>query len=94
MPRRQEFDDDWNDDSYSDDECENDDDEEVAGTDDAKETAPCPYCKREIHKESERCPHCERYLSKEDIPPSRKPWWLIIGVVACLIVVYLWITRR
>ena len=42
MPRRQEFDDDWNDDSYLDDEWGDDDDEELAETDDLKETAPCP----------------------------------------------------
>jgi hypothetical protein len=94
MPRRPDFDDDWNDDSYLDDEWGDDGDDELTETDDLEGTAPCPYCQREIHKESERCPYCERYLSEEDVPPSRKPWWLTIGVVACFIVVYLWITRR
>lgn len=52
---------------------------------------PCPYCGREILEESERCPHCEQSLSKEDAPPARKPIWFLLGVVACLYVVYRWI---
>jgi len=52
---------------------------------------PCPYCGREILEESERCPHCAHYISSEDAPPARKPIWFLIGVVACLYVVYRWI---
>ena len=59
--------------------------------DDDEETIPCPYCQRLIHEESERCPHCENYLSEEDAPRPRKPWWLIIGVLVCLYLVYRWI---
>jgi hypothetical protein len=58
--------------------------------DDEEPTIPCPHCRREIHEDSDRCPYCERYLSKEDMPPARKPWWLIIGVAVCLYVVYRW----
>jgi hypothetical protein len=25
------------------------------------------------------------------MPPSRKPWWLIVGVLLCLYAVYRWI---
>ena len=57
-------------------------------------TIPCPHCQREIYEEAERCPHCEHYLSQEEaFPPSRKPWWLIVGVLLCLYAVYRWITR-
>ena len=60
--------------------------------DDDEETIPCPHCRREIHEDSVRCPHCEQYLSDEDTAaPSRKPWWLIVGVIVCLYVVYRWI---
>jgi hypothetical protein len=60
--------------------------------DEGENTIPCPYCKREIHEDSVRCPHCENYLSEEDEKtPSRKPWWLIVGVIVCLYVVYRWI---
>jgi hypothetical protein len=58
--------------------------------DDEEPTIPCPYCRREIHEDSQRCPYCEHYVSREDAPPARKPWWIIIGVVACLYVVYRW----
>jgi hypothetical protein len=61
--------------------------------DNDKSTIPCPYCRREIHEQSQRCPCCEQYISQEDAPPGRKPWWLIAGVVACLYVVYRWITK-
>jgi hypothetical protein len=53
-------------------------------------TLPCPYCRREIHEDSVRCPHCERYISWEDAPPARKPWWIVLGVIACLYVIYRW----
>jgi hypothetical protein len=55
------------------------------------DTIPCPYCKRQIHEDSPRCPHCEQYISAEDTPSTTKPWWLLIGVAACLYAVYRWI---
>ncbi len=61
----------------------NDDDSDAA-------TIPCPYCHRQIHEDSERCPHCENYISAEDAPTSRKPWWLVVGVLVCLYVIYRW----
>ena len=60
-------------------------------TDDDEPTIPCPYCRREIHEDAERCPHCERYISDEDAPPQRKPWWIIVGTLACFYIFYRWI---
>jgi hypothetical protein len=77
MARHGNVEDEW------DDESDDDDDDEP--------TIPCPYCRREIHEDSQRCPYCEQYISTEDAPPSRKPWWLIAGVAACLYVVYRWV---
>lgn len=57
-------------------------------------TVPCPYCRREIHEDAERCPHCEQYISDEDAPPRRKPWWIIVGVIACLYMAYRWVLMR
>lgn len=68
--------DDWNDDDDG-----NSDDE----------TMPCPYCKSAIYAQSQRCPHCGNYISEEDAPPARKPWWIIIGALLALYVVYRWI---
>jgi hypothetical protein len=53
-------------------------------------TVPCPYCHREILEEAERCPYCESYISREDAPAARKPWWIVVGVIVCLYVVYRW----
>lgn len=59
------------------------------------DTVPCPHCGREVYEDAERCPYCENYISEEDTPPSssRKPWWLIVGVLLCLYAVYRWVTR-
>ena len=61
--------------------------------DDDEPTIPCPYCRREIHEDAPRCPYCECYVSDVDAPPARKPWWIIIGVMVCLYLVYRWIVH-
>ena len=59
--------------------------------DDASETVDCPWCRAPVYEGAERCPNCGRYLSGEDAP-RRYPWWLIAGVVLCLLVILLfWI---
>jgi hypothetical protein len=68
------------------------DDEDDEGKDgDDEPTVPCPYCKRRIHEDSQRCPFCEQYISDEDAPRSHKPWWIVVGVVLCLYIVFRWI---
>jgi hypothetical protein len=73
-------------------------DEDEAGSQDLGEqgddTIPCPYCRRAIHEDSQRCPYCENYLSAEDAPPGPKPWWFVIGVLVCLVIVFLWILMQ
>jgi hypothetical protein len=68
-----------------------DDDPDTDEGNDGDDTIPCPYCRRDIHEDAQRCPYCGSYISREDSPPGRKPWWIILGVVACLYVVYRWI---
>ena len=87
MPRWNRNDDDW------DAESEGDglEDGDWPDEEDDEPTVPCPYCGSEIHEEAQRCPHCENYLSTEDSPPPQKPWWLVLGAVACLYAVYRWI---
>ena len=67
-------------------------DDDVWDEDD-ESTIPCPYCRREIFEDSPQCPHCGQYISKEDAPAGRRPWWIIVGVLLCLMVMWLWITR-
>jgi hypothetical protein len=55
------------------------------------QTIPCPYCGEDVYEEAEQCPQCGNYISAEDAPAERKPWWLIVGVVTCLLVMYFWI---
>ena len=59
--------------------------------DDVSDTIFCPYCRHAIHEDSVRCPQCENYLSEEDRPSLRKPWWLIVVVGVCLLIVATWI---
>jgi hypothetical protein len=55
------------------------------------DTVPCPYCGEEIYEDAVRCPGCGNYLSEEDRPAGRKPWWLIVGVLACLAAMLWWL---
>ena len=64
--------------------------DDPADDEDGDETIPCPHCRRPVYEDAERCPQCGRYLSRED-RPWRRPWWLLVGVVACLWVVWTWI---
>ena len=51
---------------------------------------PCPYCLAVLYEESTRCSHCGMLLSQDGIS-SRKPWWVILGVLICLAVSIYWI---
>lgn len=62
--------------------------------DDDEPTVLCAYCRQQIHEEALQCPHCGNYQSDEDTPIVRKPWWIIIGTLACLFVIYGWIVNR
>ncbi len=73
-----------------DDDYDDDDDDGAPDFGDDEPMIPCPYCGVDFHDETERCPQCGHYVSKEDMPYVRKPWWIIIGVIVCLYVVYRW----
>jgi hypothetical protein len=81
MPRRTEGEDDWEEGEEWDGDADSDEDV----------TVPCPYCRRPVPEDAPRCPHCENYISREDAPPSRKPWWIVLGALLCLYAVYRWI---
>jgi hypothetical protein len=84
---RHSIDDDWDDDGEDWRDSIDDDDFDGEGS-----TVPCPHCNRPIPEDVLRCPYCENYISDEDAPPARKPWWIIVGVLACLYIVYRWTT--
>lgn len=93
MPRRV-AEDDWDEDGESDSWSYDEDDFSDSideGEDEA--TVSCPYCKSEIPEDTPRCPYCEQYISEEDAPPTAKPWWIIVGALLCLFVVFLWVIR-
>lgn len=87
MPRLISEEDDWNDDDVRDGDGEH----EIDSYDNDEPTVACLHCQREMHEDSPRCPHCESYVSREDQPPQPKPWWMIVGTLACLYVIYRWI---
>jgi hypothetical protein len=96
MPRRCE-DEDQFEDEYSgeyDSSCQDEEDAEEDGDDEEVTTVPCPYCGKDVFDDSPRCPHCGNYLSEADSPPSRKPWWIVAGVVVCLYLIYRWVTLQ
>jgi hypothetical protein len=78
----------WDEEEWRRDEDDNERDEED------EPTIPCPYCRREIHEDSPQCPHCGQYIVEEDSPATRKPWLIIIGVLLCLLVIWLWIVQE
>jgi hypothetical protein len=78
MPRRTDYDDDWDGDLDS-------------GEEEGEPTVPCPHCHRQVYEDAGRCPYCEQYISREDSPQARKPWWIVLGALVCLYAVYRWI---
>ena len=71
---------------------EDEDEDDFAGDgygydegEDEDSTVPCPYCRRPVYDDAPQCPNCGRYMSRDDLP-YRRPWWLWLGVSACLIV--------
>jgi len=84
---------DWENEEPDDDGPDWDDEQpdEDPAEDDEEPTVACPWCKRQVHEDAQRCPYCEQYLSDEDAPRAGKPWWIVLGVLACLYDGYRWI---
>lgn len=74
-----------------DDGCDCGDESDCECDDGDDSTIPCPYCGQDIYEDSPQCPHCGQYISKEDVAPTQKPWWIIVGVVLCLCAALVWI---
>ncbi len=76
------------DDAWDDEGNGNDDDFDDGGDDEP--TIPCPYCGHEILEDSPHCPACERYISSEDSPGPKKPLWVVLTAVVCLLMALMW----
>lgn len=71
------------------DERELPDESDFNDDDDDETTAACPHCGAEVYQDIERCPECGRYVI--DAPTWRKPVWLILAAVVCVIIVLDWV---
>ena len=58
--------------------------------DDQDSTIPCPHCGEDVYDDAEQCPHCGQYLSEETAPRSARPWWILVGVAICIVIVVAW----
>jgi hypothetical protein len=94
MPRRDSRSDDETDDEFEDDEFDSGEDW-TDGPDSESATLPCPRCGREVYEDAPYCPHCDADLAEAaERNPPRKPWWIILGTVACLWIFWRWILMR
>ncbi len=86
VPYRDEHHEDWEDEfdveEYEDNSDGDDSDEEP--------TVPCPNCRALIHEDAPRCPHCGEYVTDEGPPDIHQPWWIILGALAVVYLVYRW----
>jgi uncharacterized paraquat-inducible protein A len=90
MLHRGDLDDGWEDEAEGE---EFDDDLGAGEEDDEEPTVPCPYCRELIHEDAQRCPCCGNYVSGEDHAPPRRPWWIVITALICLLLIYFWIAH-
>jgi uncharacterized paraquat-inducible protein A len=74
-----------------DDDWDDPDEDGVSGDEDEPATVTCPYCQEQVYEDAVRCPRCENYISQEDAPPAQRPWWIVLGALAVLVIVALWI---
>jgi predicted nucleic acid-binding Zn ribbon protein len=67
------------------------DDPDEADIDDGDEPefVPCPYCRKPIPEDAAICPRCGNFIV-DDAAPRRRPWWIWIGVILCLLGVLFW----
>jgi hypothetical protein len=64
------------------------------GDDDESDTVACPHCGKQVYEDAAYCPHCDRDMTDLDGRVARKPWWIIVGALACMYAFYRWITLQ
>lgn len=83
------------------DEFDEDDEGEVGGRedpdesdtddDDEPEIVACPYCRGEMSEDAEICPHCGSYVLVDDVHRASRPWWVVAGMIACVVILVMWL---
>ena len=58
--------------------------------DDDPPLVPCPFCRRKISEEAEVCPGCGNFVSAAEATGRRPVWW-VAGLVACGVIVLIWV---
>ena len=51
---------------------------------DSTDTEPCPVCGKQIYEQAQVCPQCGNLVSLGH-KRYRKPLWIVVGVILCLI---------
>jgi uncharacterized paraquat-inducible protein A len=84
------------DDDHDEQDCDEDhfDEDWVDDPDDESETVPCPSCGKDVYEDAAYCPHCDADLTETAERSPRKPWWIILGSLACMYAFYRWILMR
>lgn len=59
------------------------------GIEDDADTFPCPYCRDSVYETAEVCSNCGSCILDESVARRGRPWWLVAGVVVCLVIVVL-----
>ncbi|NBV46656.1 MAG: hypothetical protein EBR86_13725 [Planctomycetia bacterium] len=61
-------------------------DEGGDGSGDDAALIPCPACGDPIDDDSPHCPHCGHWITAEDDALPRRPTWVFVTAVVCLVV--------
>jgi hypothetical protein len=59
-----------------------------SGTDpssDDHDAVPCPFCGRSVYEFADVCPGCGNFIGGADDPTPHRSWWMIAGLLLCLI---------
>jgi predicted nucleic acid-binding Zn ribbon protein len=55
---------------------------------DSTDTEPCPICGKLIYEQAQTCQHCGNFVSLGHTR-NRKPLWIVVGVILCIILALL-----
>ncbi len=56
-----------------------------AADDDQTLLEPCPFCGRAVFEGADVCPGCRNFIGGADEPAGRRPLWITVGLVLCLL---------